>query len=127
MLPLPLFHVYANVGIQGLALLTGNPIWRQRTVGIGHLDAERLFALGVTGPVLRASGVPADIRRDEPYSGYETYAFTVPVRTEGDVYARYLVRVAEMRESLKLCRQALAKIPRRHTAWIEPLHHPQGC
>src|SRR5262249_15370713 len=68
-------------------LLTGNPIWRQRTVGIGHLSAERLLALGVTGPVLRAAGLPADVRRDEPYGGYETYAFDVPTRTASDCFA----------------------------------------
>jgi NADH-quinone oxidoreductase subunit D len=91
-------------------LLTGNPIWRQRTVGIGHLSAERLLALGVTGPVLRASGVPADVRRDEPYSGYETYAFDVPTRTQSDCFARYQVRVEEMRQSLRIVEQCLDRL-----------------
>ena len=91
-------------------LLTGNPIWRQRTVGIGHLAAERLLALGVTGPVLRASGVPADVRRDEPYSGYETYAFDVPTRTESDCFARYQVRVEEMRQSLRIVEQCADRL-----------------
>ena len=91
-------------------LLTGNPIWRQRTVGIGHLSAEELLALGVTGPVLRASGVPADVRRDEPYSGYETYAFDVPTRTESDCFARYQVRVEEMRQSLRIVEQCVDRL-----------------
>ncbi len=91
-------------------LLTGNPIWRQRTVGIGHLSAEQLLALGVTGPVLRASGIPADVRRDEPYSGYETYAFDVPTRTASDCFARYEVRVEEMRQSLRIVEQCLERL-----------------
>ncbi len=90
-------------------LLDDNPIWRERNVGVGLLSAERALSLGVTGPVLRASGVAADLRKDEPYLGYETYDFAVPVRTEGDAYARYRVRMEEMRESLNIVAQALER------------------
>jgi NADH-quinone oxidoreductase subunit D len=92
-------------------LLTGNPIFRERTEGIGILPADDALALGCTGPVLRASGVPLDIRKANPYCGYEQYDFAVPTGTVGDCYDRYLVRVAEMRESIKLCRQALDSLP----------------
>ncbi len=92
-------------------LLTHNPIFRMRTEGVGRLSAEDAIRWGVTGPTLRASGVPYDLRRVHPYSGYESYDFDVPTRTEGDVYARYLVRVQEMRESLKIVRQAVEKLP----------------
>jgi NADH-quinone oxidoreductase subunit D len=91
-------------------LLNDNPIWRERNEGIGVLSAERCLELGVTGPVLRASGVGADLRKDMPYGGYETYEFDVPVRTEGDAYARYRVRMDEMRESLRIARQALDRL-----------------
>jgi NADH-quinone oxidoreductase subunit D len=90
-------------------LLDDNPIWRERNVGVGLLNAEDALALGVTGPMLRAAGVPIDLRRDEPYCGYETYDFDVPTRTEGDAYARYRVRLEEMRESLKIVEQALER------------------
>ncbi len=92
-------------------LLTKNRIWWGRTKGIGLLSAEDAIAMGVTGPMLRASGVAYDIRKYFPYSSYEEFDFAVPTRTEGDVFARYLVRVAEMRESVKICRQAIPKIP----------------
>jgi NADH-quinone oxidoreductase subunit D len=88
-------------------LLTGNPIWIGRLKGVGYLSPENAIALGVTGPPLRASGVDWDLRRDMPYSGYERYKFNVPVSTEGDVWARYVVRLQEMRESLKIVQQAL--------------------
>jgi NADH-quinone oxidoreductase subunit D len=91
-------------------LLTGNPIWRQRTVGIGHLSTEDLLSIGVTGPVLRASGLASDIRRDEPYSGYEDYDFAVPTRTDGDCFARYEVRIEEMRQSLRIVEQCLERL-----------------
>ena len=91
-------------------LLTGNPIWRQRTVGIGKMSADDLLALGVTGPMLRAAGVPWDLRKTMPYSGYETYEFDVPTRTESDVFARYQVRVEEMRQSLRIVKQCLARL-----------------
>jgi NADH-quinone oxidoreductase subunit D len=93
------------------ALLTGNPIWKDRMVGIGVLPADQLLALGVTGPTLRAAGVPHDLRKVAPYSGYEHFQFEVPTATEGDCYARYLVRVREMRESLKIIEQVLDGLP----------------
>jgi NADH-quinone oxidoreductase subunit D len=92
-------------------LLTRNSIWLARTQGIGVLRAEDAIAMGVTGPMLRASGVNYDVRKYFPYSGYDEFDFAVPTRTEGDCYARYLVRVAEMRESIKIVRQAMDKIP----------------
>jgi len=92
-------------------LLTGNPIFRERTEGIGLLPADEALALGVTGPALRGSGVALDIRKANPYCGYETYDFDVPTGTVGDCFDRYLVRVAEMRESVKLCRQTLDSLP----------------
>jgi NADH-quinone oxidoreductase subunit D len=88
-------------------LLSGNPIWRQRTVGIGYRSSEDLLAMGVTGPVLRASGIARDVRKDEPYSGYETYDFEVPTRTESDCFARYQVRLDEIRQSILIVEQAL--------------------
>jgi NADH-quinone oxidoreductase subunit D len=88
-------------------LLTGNPIWIGRIKGVGILSPADVIALGVTGPPARASGIDWDLRRDMPYSGYENYEFNVPVSTDGDVWARYVVRVQEMRESVKICRQAL--------------------
>ena len=91
-------------------LLTGNPIWRQRTVGIGTMSADDLLALGVTGPMLRAAGVPWDLRKTMPYSGYETYEFDVPTRTDSDVFARYEVRVEEMRQSLWIVEQCLDRL-----------------
>ncbi len=92
-------------------LLTKNPLFLDRTMGIGKLSAEVALSFAVTGPPLRASGVDWDLRKARPYSGYEQYDFNIPTRTEGDVYARYLVRVQEMRESLKIVEQALNKLP----------------
>ncbi len=91
-------------------MLTGNPIWMGRLKGVGFLSAKDAIALGVTGPPLRASGVDWDLRRDMPYSGYENYTFQVPVSQVGDVWARYEVRLIEMRESLKICQQAMDKL-----------------
>ncbi len=93
------------------ALLTRNPLFLDRTLNIGKLTAEQCLNLGVTGPLLRASGVAWDLRKAQPYSGYEQYDFEAPTRAEGDVYARYLVRVEEMRQSLKIIAQALDKLP----------------
>jgi len=93
------------------ALLTKNPIFIDRTKGIGVLSKEDALAWGLTGPTLRGSGIPYDIRKVHPYSGYEQYEFDVPTRTEGDVYARYLVRIEEMRQSLRIIRQALDALP----------------
>ena len=92
-------------------LLTSNPIWVMRTKGVAYLSAEDALALCATGPTLRASGVDVDLRRDNPYTGYENFKFNVPVSKDGDVYARYLVRVAELRESQKIVVQALEGIP----------------
>jgi NADH-quinone oxidoreductase subunit D len=93
------------------ALLTRNPIWRGRTQGVGFISAEDAIAYGLSGPSLRGSGVDWDIRKKEPYSGYEKFDFKVPTRPEGDVYARYLVRVEELRQSLGIVNQALAGLP----------------
>jgi len=92
-------------------MLTGNPIWMGRLKDVGHLSAADAIALGVTGPPLRASGVDWDLRRDMPYSSYEKFQFKVPVSDRGDVWARYTVRIEEMRESLKICQQALDGMP----------------
>jgi len=92
-------------------LLTGNPIFMNRLKGVGYLSAEDAISLGVTGPPLRASGVDWDLRRDMPYSSYEKFQFKVPVSTDGDVWARYLVRIQEMRESVKIVEQALEGMP----------------
>jgi NADH-quinone oxidoreductase subunit D len=92
-------------------LLNGNPIWVSRLQGVGYLSAADAIALGVTGPPLRASGVDWDLRRDMPYSGYEKFQFKVPVSNVGDVWTRYTVRVQEMRESVKICQQALDGMP----------------
>ena len=92
-------------------LLSGNPIFVNRLKGVGHLSAADAIALGVTGPPLRASGVDWDLRRDMPYSSYEKFQFKVPVSHEGDVWARYVVRIEEMRESVKICQQALDGMP----------------
>jgi NADH-quinone oxidoreductase subunit D len=92
-------------------LLTKNPLFLDRVLGIGKLSGADALQYGVTGPNLRASGVDWDLRKARPYCGYEQYQFNVPVKKEGDVYARYLVRVQEMRESLKIVEQALNKLP----------------
>ncbi|MCI0554149.1 MAG: NADH dehydrogenase (quinone) subunit D [Anaerolineae bacterium] len=93
------------------ALLTKNPILLDRTVGIGKLDVPTALQHGVTGPPLRASGLNWDLRKARPYSGYEQYDFNIPTRTEGDTFARYIVRIEEFRESLKIVEQALNKLP----------------
>jgi len=92
-------------------LLTGNPIFMMRTKGVAYLSPEDAIALGACGPTLRGSGIDIDLRRDAPYSGYENFKFNVPVRTEGDVFARYLCRVQELRESIGMVQQALAGMP----------------
>jgi NADH-quinone oxidoreductase subunit D len=91
-------------------LLTKNDIFRRRTLGVGVVTQEEAMQWGLVGPILRAGGSDYDVRKYFPYLGYDTYDFTVPTATEGDVYARYRVRVAEMRESVKIARQALARI-----------------
>jgi len=92
-------------------LLTGNPIWMMRTKGVARMTAEDAISLGASGPTLRGSGVDFDLRRDMPYSGYENFKFEVPVAQEGDVFARYMCRVRELRESNKIVRQALDGMP----------------
>jgi NADH-quinone oxidoreductase subunit D len=91
-------------------LLSKNEIYLKRTQGVGVISKDDAVAYGLVGPIARAAGVDYDVRKYFPYLGYETYEFTVPVQTRGDVYSRYQVRIAEMRESLKLCRQALERI-----------------
>jgi NADH-quinone oxidoreductase subunit D len=91
-------------------LLTGNRIWKQRTVDIGVMSAEQALAWGFSGPCLRASGVPWDLRRSQPYEMYNDVEFSIPVGRNGDCYDRYLVRMAEMRESAKIVKQCLAKM-----------------
>jgi NADH-quinone oxidoreductase subunit D len=93
------------------ALLTENEIWRDRTIGVGILDAETALAWGVTGPPLRAAGVPYDVRKVNPYSGYENFEFDVPLGRNADVYDRYIVRVAEMRQSVRILHQVLDNLP----------------
>jgi NADH-quinone oxidoreductase subunit D len=92
-------------------LLTKNEIYLERTQGVGVISKEDAVGYSLVGPIARAAGVDYDVRKYFPYLGYETYEFTVPTQAAGDVYARYLVRIAEMRESVKLCRQALDRIP----------------
>jgi NADH-quinone oxidoreductase subunit D len=92
-------------------LLTTNRIWVERTKSVGILNGADCIALGVTGPVLRASGVKWDLRKAQPYSGYDKFEFDIPTGTNGDTYDRYLVRVAEMRQSIRILRQAAEGIP----------------
>ncbi len=92
-------------------LLVENPIWHARLKNVGRIDADTCLRLGVTGPVLRAAGVPWDLRKAQPYSGYERYEFDVPTRTEGDSFARFLIRLEEMRQSMHIIRQALEVMP----------------
>jgi NADH-quinone oxidoreductase subunit D len=99
-------------------LLTNNPIWIERTRGIGVLDERQCLDLGVTGPMLRASGLALDVRKTEPYCGYERYEFGVPTATSADVYARYQLRLAEIRESLRIVEQVLGSLP------AGPVMHP---
>jgi NADH-quinone oxidoreductase subunit D len=100
-------------------ILNENPIWLERNVGVGMLSAEDALAYGVTGPMLRAAGVAVDLRKDEPYSGYETYEFDVPTSTDADSYARYLLRIAEMRESLRIAEQALERLAEPGPVMVE--------
>jgi len=93
------------------ALLTKNPLYLDRTQGIGVMTKDQALAWGVTGPCARASGVDYDIRKVSPYTGYERYEFDVPTQTKGDVYARYLVRLEELRQSLRIIRQAVDQLP----------------
>jgi NADH-quinone oxidoreductase subunit D len=91
-------------------LLTGQPIWRNRLAGVGYLPVDACLALGITGPILRCAGLPWDLRKIEPYSGYEGYEFDVPTSNAADSYARYLMRVEEIHQSLRIVRQAVDKL-----------------
>ena len=92
-------------------LLTDNPIWRERTVGIGVITTQECLSLGVTGPNLRATGLAWDLRKEMPYSGYENYDFDVVTGSSGDVFDRYKVRIEEMRQSVRIVRQVLESMP----------------
>jgi NADH-quinone oxidoreductase subunit D len=92
-------------------MLTRNKIFTDRTFGVGVISKEDAIAYGLTGPNARGSGVAVDLRKDKPYSGYEQYEFDVPVGTKGDCYDRYLVRGEEMRQSVRIIKQAVAKFP----------------
>jgi NADH-quinone oxidoreductase subunit D len=91
-------------------LLTGNPIWQRRLQGVAHLDLQGCLALGVTGPILRSAGLAWDMRKTEPYCGYEAYDFDVPTETTADAWGRFRVRMNEMWESMKIIDQALDKL-----------------
>ncbi|MCD2264024.1 NADH-quinone oxidoreductase subunit D [Dietzia aurantiaca] len=91
-------------------LLRENPIWKMRLSGIGYLDLTGCMALGVTGPVLRATGLPHDVRRSDPYCGYENYEFDVVTGSAGDCYDRFVIRIDEMKESLKIVEQCLDRL-----------------
>jgi len=92
-------------------LLTTNRIWVERTKKVGVISGEECIALGVTGPVLRASGVKWDIRKAQPYANYKNFDFEIPTGLNGDTYDRYLVRMAEMRQSVRIIEQAVGAIP----------------
>jgi NADH-quinone oxidoreductase subunit D len=93
------------------ALLDKNPIWKERTMGVGQMPVEQMIDWGITGPMLRAAGISWDARKTEPYSSYDKFDFVVPTRTENDVYARYRVRLDEMRQSTRIVLQALEGMP----------------
>jgi len=95
------------------ALLDANPIYLARTKNVAYLDLAGCMALGVTGPVLRATGLPWDLRKSQPYCGYETYEFDVPTQTTCDAYGRYLVRMDEMEQSLKIISQCVDRLAAR--------------
>ncbi len=110
-------------------LLTENPIFKARTQNVGYLDLTGCMALGITGPVLRSTGLPNDLRKSDPYCGYENYEFEVPVTTSCDCYGRYLIRIEEMKESLKIVEQCLDRlrpgpvmIDDKKIAWPADLH-----
>jgi len=92
-------------------LLTGNRIWKGRLTNVGVLTADECKEYGVTGPLLRAAGVKWDLRKAQPYSGYEKYDFEIPIRQNGDTFDRYIVRMQEMRQATRIIRQAVENIP----------------
>lgn len=91
-------------------LSLGNPIFKLRTIGIGHLNLAGAMALGITGPILRSAGLPYDVRKSNPYCGYETYDFDVPVSEGADAYDRVVLRFEELRQSVRICEQALDRL-----------------
>jgi NADH-quinone oxidoreductase subunit D len=93
------------------SLLTKNPLFMDRTRKIGVINAEDCQRWGINGPVIRAAGLPFDMRKAQPYSGYEQYDFDIPTQTGGDIYSRYLVRIEEMRQSVRIVQQALDRLP----------------
>ncbi|HXU13273.1 MAG TPA: NADH-quinone oxidoreductase subunit D, partial [Candidatus Binatia bacterium] len=93
------------------SLLSRNRIWMNRTQGVGRISSRDAIAMSLTGPNLRGSGVAYDVRKTEQYSGYETYEFDVPIGKQGDAYDRYLVRLEEMRQSVRILDQALRRLP----------------
>src|SRR5579862_8835760 len=102
-------------------LLDSNPIWTRRTKGVGFISLEDMLDQGVTGPMIRAAGMPMDLRKTEPYSSYDKFDFEVATRTENDVYARYRVRLTEMRQSARIVKQALEGMP--EGAWQADAPH----
>jgi NADH:ubiquinone oxidoreductase subunit D len=92
-------------------MVTDAPLWQERLENIGVLSRDEVINMGLTGPMLRGSGVDWDLRRDMPYGGYENYDFKVPVLSAGDCYARYLLRMQEMRQSVRIIEQGLANLP----------------
>jgi NADH-quinone oxidoreductase subunit D len=108
-------------------LLTGNPIWIERTQGIGIIDRATVISYGLMGPLMRASGIQQDVRRDEPYCLYDQFDFEVPIEQEGDVFARYKVRMQEMRQAQRIVLQGLEKIkqtePGTHM-WVSDHYAP---
>ncbi len=96
---------------QYVELLDANPIWTSRTKGIGYIDPQRMIDIGISGPLIRATGLAHDLRKMEPYSGYDKFDFKVSTQTEGDVYARYQVRMEEFRQSLRIVKQAMDGMP----------------
>jgi NADH-quinone oxidoreductase subunit D len=92
-------------------LITKNPIFRDRTVGLGVISAEDVMSYGASGPMLRGSGIAFDLRKAQPYSSYDHFDFDIPIGVHGDVYDRYLVRMQEMRESVRIIEQALNNLP----------------
>jgi NADH-quinone oxidoreductase subunit D len=93
-----------------MTLLSGNKIFQKRTMGVGKISAEDAIDWGISGPCLRGSGIAVDVRKTNPYTGYETYDFDIPVEQDGDVWARFMVRMREMKESLKIVEQALSRL-----------------
>ncbi len=113
-------------------LLVDNSIWMGRTVGVGYLDLTGCMALGITGPILRATGLPHDLRKLQPYCGYENYEFDVITKTTNDVYGRFLIRIEEMEQSLRIVEQCLDRIQPgpvmiadKKIAWPSQLSHRQ--